>query len=185
VTEHTHATQSLDTLRAADSPIGLAHDALDLRAGAHELLDLAQAAPQYPPAPEVVERIVATAQHPHSGEYTRDRRATASARGFATDLAEFIAGVRRIDTRGRRYRGHGRGGVLADHDEWIQECLTQSEGLLDVGTLSRIWEAMRELPRGDSPDVMNHGDLLPGNLLIREGRLTGVRARRLLLYTPH
>jgi aspartate/methionine/tyrosine aminotransferase len=59
-----------DALRAVDSPIGLAHDALDLRAGAHELLDLAQAAPQYPPAPEVVERIVATAQHPHSGEYT-------------------------------------------------------------------------------------------------------------------
>jgi aspartate/methionine/tyrosine aminotransferase len=58
------------TIRAADSPIGLAHDALYLRAGAHDVLDLAQAAPQYPPAPEVVERIVATAQHPHRGEYT-------------------------------------------------------------------------------------------------------------------
>ena len=58
---------SLWTIRAADSPIGLAHDALDLRAGAHELLDLAQAAPQYPPAPEVVERIVATAQARRTG----------------------------------------------------------------------------------------------------------------------
>lgn len=93
---------------------------------------------------------------------------------FATDLAEFITGVRRIDTRGRRFSGHGRGGVLADHDEWIQECFVQSEGLLDVGTLRRIWEAMRELPRGDSPDVMNHGDLLPGNLLVHQGCLTGV-----------
>jgi aminoglycoside phosphotransferase (APT) family kinase protein len=93
---------------------------------------------------------------------------------FATDLAEFITGVRRIDTRGRRYSGPGRGGVLADHDEWIQECLIHSEGLLDVATLRRMWEAMRELPRGDSPDVMNHGDLLPGNLLVHQGRLTGV-----------
>jgi aminoglycoside phosphotransferase (APT) family kinase protein len=93
---------------------------------------------------------------------------------FASDLAEFITGVRHIDTRGRRYGGHGRGGVLADHDEWIQECLVQSEDLLDTGTLSRIWNAMRELPRGHSPDVMNHGDLLPGNLLVHEERLTGV-----------
>jgi aminoglycoside phosphotransferase (APT) family kinase protein len=93
---------------------------------------------------------------------------------FATDLAEFIAGVRRIDTHGRSYSGHGRGGVLADHDEWIQECLAQSAGLLEIGTLSGIWDAMRELSRGDSPDVMNHGDLLPGNLLVHEGRLTGV-----------
>jgi aminoglycoside phosphotransferase (APT) family kinase protein len=93
---------------------------------------------------------------------------------FATDLAEFISGVRRIDTRGRSYSGYGRGGVLADHDDWIQECLARSEGLLDVEVLSRLWQSMRELPRGDSPDVMNHGDLLPGNLLVHEGRLVGV-----------
>ncbi|MBJ7336816.1 aminoglycoside phosphotransferase family protein [Mycolicibacterium sp.] len=94
--------------------------------------------------------------------------------GLATDLAEFITGVRRIDTRGRRFSGFGRGGALANHDEWIQECLTRSEELLDVDALARIWQALRELPRGDSPDVMNHGDLLPGNLLVHQGRLTGV-----------
>ncbi|MGV0811023.1 aminoglycoside phosphotransferase family protein [Mycolicibacterium boenickei] len=94
--------------------------------------------------------------------------------GFATDLAEFITSVRRIDTRGRRYSGSGRGGSLADHDEWILECLIQSEGLLDVAALSHIWEALRDLPRGGSPDAMNHGDLLPGNLLVHDGRLTGV-----------
>lgn len=93
---------------------------------------------------------------------------------FATDLAEFITGVRRIDTRGRRYGGHGRGGVLADHDEWIQECLIRSEGMLDVELLRQMWATMRELPRGVSPDVMNHGDLLPENLLVDHGRLAGV-----------
>lgn len=94
--------------------------------------------------------------------------------GFATDLAEFISGVRRIDTRGRRHAGHERGGCLADHDEWIQVCLARSEGLLDLAVLRRIWDTLRVLPRGDSLDVMNHGDLLPGNLLVRDGRLTGV-----------
>lgn len=93
---------------------------------------------------------------------------------LATDLAEFISDVRRIETRGRCHSGFGRGGVLADHDEWIQECLVRSEGLLDVEALRRMWGAMRDLPRGDTPDVMNHGDLLPGNLLVQRGHLTGV-----------
>jgi hypothetical protein len=67
----------LDALRAADSPIGLAHDALDLRAGAHELLDIVQAAPQYPPAPKVVERIARDRTAPAQRRVQRDRRATA------------------------------------------------------------------------------------------------------------
>jgi aminoglycoside phosphotransferase (APT) family kinase protein len=34
---------------------------------------------------------------------------------FARDLAEFIAGIRAIDTRGRTFRGHARGD-LTTHD---------------------------------------------------------------------
>jgi Phosphotransferase enzyme family len=54
---------------------------------------------------------------------------------FATDLSEFIAAVRTIDTRGRIHDGNGRGGELFFHDDWMQECLTHCEGLLDVATL--------------------------------------------------
>lgn len=93
---------------------------------------------------------------------------------FATDLAEFITGIHAIDTRGRTYDGNGRGGDLYSHDEWMQECLTNSEGLLDVVPLRGIWSALRDLPRGDTPDVMNHGDLLPTNLLVASARLTAV-----------
>ena len=42
---------------------------------------------------------------------------------FAHDLAEFIAGVRAIDTRGRTFTGDNRGGHLPDHDAWMETCL--------------------------------------------------------------
>ncbi|MGH3431616.1 MAG: aminoglycoside phosphotransferase family protein [Thermocrispum sp.] len=96
---------------------------------------------------------------------------------FAADLAEFIHGVRSIDPRGRTFRGGdrtGRGGELWVHDEWMQTCLRNSEGLLDVGRLRPMWTAMRALPRGPEADLMTHGDLIPGNLLVSGGRLSGV-----------
>jgi aminoglycoside phosphotransferase (APT) family kinase protein len=93
---------------------------------------------------------------------------------FAVDLGVFINAVRAIDTRGRTYDGSGRGGDLFSHDEWMQECLTYSEGLLDVATLRSIWAEMRDLPRGEAPDVMNHRDLIPPNTLVAKGRLVGV-----------
>ena len=93
---------------------------------------------------------------------------------FARDLAEFIMGVRAIDPRGRTFRGGGRGGVLRSHDAWMETCLANSERLLDVGLLRRMWAAMRDLPRGDGSDLMSHTDLIPGNVLVAGGRLTGV-----------
>jgi aminoglycoside phosphotransferase (APT) family kinase protein len=93
---------------------------------------------------------------------------------FARDLAEFIRGVRAIDTRGRTHRGQGRGGDLRFHDEWMETCLQNSEQLMDVGRLRRLWGRLRDLPRGTAPDVMNHGDLIPGNVLVSHGRLAGI-----------
>jgi aminoglycoside phosphotransferase (APT) family kinase protein len=93
---------------------------------------------------------------------------------FAHDLAEFIGGVRAIGTGGRTHRGRGRGGDLRSHDQWMQTCLERSGRLLDAGRLRRLWEAMRELPRGAAGDVMSHRDLIPGNVLVSGGRLAGI-----------
>jgi aminoglycoside phosphotransferase (APT) family kinase protein len=93
---------------------------------------------------------------------------------FAHDLAEFISGVRAIETRGRTYGGTGRGGELRSHDGWMETCFGHSERLLDVPRLRRMWSAMRSLPRGVAGDVMTHGDLIPGNVLVSGGRLTGI-----------
>ncbi|MHB1509665.1 MAG: aminoglycoside phosphotransferase family protein [Acidimicrobiales bacterium] len=93
---------------------------------------------------------------------------------FAHDLAEFIRGVRAIDTRGRTFNGQGRGGDLGCDDAWMQTCLEHSEPILEVPRLRRMWSVMRDLPRGAGGDVMTHGDLIPGNVLVGAGRLAGV-----------
>jgi aminoglycoside phosphotransferase (APT) family kinase protein len=92
---------------------------------------------------------------------------------FADDLAEFITDVRAIDTQGRLFSRPGRGGDLRAHDEWVKTCLCRSEGLVDVSRLSKIWRKLRDLPR-TAPDLMTHGDLVPGNVLVSAGRLAGI-----------
>ena len=92
---------------------------------------------------------------------------------FALDLASFIRDVRTIDTRGRTFRGRGRGGDLTSHDAWMETCFEQSSGLLDVALLRRMWGELRQLPR-QAADTMTHGDLIPGNVLVARGRLVGV-----------
>ena len=92
---------------------------------------------------------------------------------FARDLSTLVQALRDVDTRGRRFTGTGRGGDLAEHDEWVEQCFAQSEPLLDTGALRRLWASFRTLPR-EEPDVMSHTDLIPGNLLVEGDRLVGV-----------
>ena len=98
---------------------------------------------------------------------------------FAQDLAELIGRIRTIPTEGRAFSGSGRGGDLKQHDEWMETCFQQSAraGVLDVPPLRDLWQHFRELPR-TTPDVTNHKDLIPGNLLVTgpeaQARLAGV-----------
>ncbi|MBK6019075.1 aminoglycoside phosphotransferase family protein [Streptomyces sp. MBT53] len=92
---------------------------------------------------------------------------------FAEDLASFIATLRNAETLGRVFDGDNRGGVIADHDDWMAQCFQESEGLLDVPRLCRLWSHFRELPR-TAADVMSHGDLIPNNILVAGDRLSGV-----------
>ena len=92
---------------------------------------------------------------------------------FAHDLAAFIRAVRSLSTLGRPFARSGRGGDLRTHDAWMQTCLEASQQLFDVPRLRRTWAVFRELPR-TAADVMTHGDLTPGNVLVAGGRLAGV-----------
>jgi aminoglycoside phosphotransferase (APT) family kinase protein len=92
---------------------------------------------------------------------------------FAADLAAFIGALRGADARGRGFDGMGRGGHLADHDEWMEICFRESEALVDVGRLRAMWAEFRTLPEVDA-DAMCHGDITPPNVLVRDGRLVGM-----------
>jgi aminoglycoside phosphotransferase (APT) family kinase protein len=93
---------------------------------------------------------------------------------FAHDLGVFIRCVRTIDVAGRSFTGSGRGGHLRSHDAWVEMCLRRSEGMVDVPRLRRMWAEFREAPRIDARDVMTHGDLIGGNVLVSDDRLSGI-----------
>ena len=82
------------TLDQVDSPITAAYDLVDLRAaGSGDLLDLAQAAPLYAPAPQVTEHVVRVARDPDGGRYT-DVPGLPKLRGaFAAELSRDYQGV--------------------------------------------------------------------------------------------
>lgn len=92
---------------------------------------------------------------------------------LAIDVSGLIASLRAAEVRGRVFDGHGRGGVLADHDEWIGLCIEKSGHLLDAPRVRRLWGALRVLPSA-APDVMSHRDLTPFNLVVSDDHLAGV-----------
>jgi aminoglycoside phosphotransferase (APT) family kinase protein len=55
----------------------------------------------------------------------------------------------------------------------METCLDGNERLMDVEPLRALWARLRRLPR-TAVDVMNHGDLISGNVLVADGRLAGV-----------
>lgn len=93
---------------------------------------------------------------------------------FARDLAGFVTALRGMDTAGRAWDGRGRGGPLPARDEGVRRALAESAHLADTARIAGIWARCRDTPRQDAADVWLHADLMPGNLLARDGRLAGV-----------
>jgi len=75
------------TLDQIDSPISKAYALLDLREDERDLLDLAQAAPQYPAAPAVIQHIVDVARDAQGGTYTEVPGLTRLRTAFAAELS--------------------------------------------------------------------------------------------------
>ncbi|MET7967601.1 aminoglycoside phosphotransferase family protein [Micromonospora sp. NPDC005305] len=93
-------------------------------------------------------------------------------RGFAADLGELVAGLRRADTAGAR-TGY-RSGPLSGRDAYLREWTEAARGMVDVDAVLAVWEDALAAPAWDGPPVWTHGDLLAGNVLVRDGRLRGV-----------
>ncbi len=96
-------------------------------------------------------------------------------------LAEVVQAVRTLGGLGlglAARRPGGRGGpvpaLLDGLDRWLDDPRWSAESQVDVGAVRRLAAAARELPAPIEPAAAVHGDLLPGNLLVRNGRLAAV-----------
>lgn len=96
----------------------------------------------------------------------------ADPRQAATDLAHFVAALRRIDPADGPPAD--RGVPLAMRDVSTREAIEALRGTIDVDTATAVWEGALGAPVWHGPPVWVHGDLLPGNLLVVQGRLSAV-----------
>jgi aminoglycoside phosphotransferase (APT) family kinase protein len=95
----------------------------------------------------------------------------------ARELARFVVDLQRIDPGGGPSPGRHnvfRGVPLAMRDEYTRSAITALQDVLDTDVATAAWEAALEQPAWDGPPVWIHGDLKPGNLLARRGRLDAV-----------
>lgn len=96
--------------------------------------------------------------------------------GFATDLADFLTALRRVEaTDGPPPGEHSafRGGPLTHCDEGAREAIQALSDQYDPSRLTAVWQGALDAPAA-GPPVWFHGDVAVGNLLVGEGRLSAV-----------
>ena len=81
------------TLDQIHSPIGAAFALLPLASGTRPLLDMSQAAPSYPTAPVIADRIAATAHEPDGGRYCPQEGLPELREAFAAELTHEYPGT--------------------------------------------------------------------------------------------
>ncbi len=92
---------------------------------------------------------------------------------LARDLAAFLGALHRIDATGGPPPGPDnfhRGGGLAVYDAETRAAL---DGRIDTKAAADTWAAALASAWQGAP-VWVHGDIAPGNLLVRDGRLSAV-----------
>ncbi|MEU7229816.1 aminoglycoside phosphotransferase family protein [Streptomyces chrestomyceticus] len=95
---------------------------------------------------------------------------------LAADLAGFVAAMRSVTVPGAP-TAH-RGGPVAALDAGTRAAIEELRGIpeedVDCDAVTAVWEDALRAPEWDGPPVWLHADLMPGNLLVDGGRLTGV-----------
>lgn len=102
-----------------------------------------------------------------------DRNPVVDEAALAIDLAEVLRSLHAVKPLpGLRLR-EGRGQPLRDRDEQTRDTIRSLPHDLDVDRALSIWDAALAAPFDALPRVV-HGDAMPGNLLIQNGRLAGM-----------
>ena len=88
------------------------------------------------------------------------------------DLVQFVDALHRIDLAGGP-PSH-RGAPLKVQDTEARSAIAELKGMADTEAATSAWNEALAIPEWSGQPLWIHGDLLPGNLLLRAGRLTGV-----------
>jgi aminoglycoside phosphotransferase (APT) family kinase protein len=142
-------------------------------------------APHLPLAiPTPVASGAATEAHPYRWSVYRwvdgdsaDRAPIEDSVGAARSLGRFAAALRRVDASGAPEPGPDttyRGAPVAHRDAFVRAAIDELADEVDGPATSRAWDAALAVPDWDGDAVWFHGDLMPGNLLVRDGRLAAV-----------
>ncbi|WP_042435916.1 aminoglycoside phosphotransferase family protein [Streptacidiphilus anmyonensis] len=91
---------------------------------------------------------------------------------LAADLAAFTTALRRIDPMGGpdSYRSE----PLSARDASTRRAIADLQALVDADAALAVWEYAVRAPEWNGPAAWIHADLQPGNLLVSDGRLSGV-----------
>jgi aminoglycoside phosphotransferase (APT) family kinase protein len=95
----------------------------------------------------------------------------------ATDLAQFVTALQRIDATGGPSPGaHNffRGVALVERDAAVRASIASLHDEIDVGAVTAAWEAALRAAEWRRPAMWIHGDLDARNLLVKQGRLSAV-----------
>ena len=93
----------------------------------------------------------------------------------AVDLAAFVNALREADTTKAYPRPpRSRGAPLSELDEQVRQSIAELGDRIDGDATLFSWEESLNASEWDGEEVWVHGDLLPGNLLVVEGRLSAV-----------
>ena len=94
----------------------------------------------------------------------------------AKNLAQFLAALQSIDTSGgpKAAEANIRGSSLRLREAETRKAISALRGMIDAEGAQRLWEDALRLPEWEPEPVWFHGDMLPGNLLVKDGQITAV-----------
>jgi aminoglycoside phosphotransferase (APT) family kinase protein len=102
---------------------------------------------------------------PYADDVVADEVAAARA------LAGFVAAMRRVDAAGAPVAGRR---PLRELDHQTRAAIASVPDLLDARATTAAWQRALDAPVWTGAPTWIHGDLLPPNLLVRDGRLVAV-----------
>ena len=107
---------------------------------------------------------------------TLTRENIADLNQFAKDLGGFLVELQSIDASEGPFAGiHNfyRGGDLAVYDEQSKNTIENNKDIFNEHLLKEIWELSLD-SKWDAEPVWLHGDVAPGNILVKDGKLCAV-----------